>query len=274
MRHADDTLEAYLARIASGERVQAPEPGMESLVRVAQRLHQVSTVQPSPASVERIRVALRRVPVREVERRSSAPRLGLWRRPVTGLAFAVVLMALGTSSALAAPSALPDSPLYPVRNMREAVQVKLAGNPALRAKLYATFAGERAMQLGGLVHKAVAPGLVATLLRDIESRVHQANQEARADGPDALSAVREVEGQIGNQLTEIQQQGEFSGDDAAQLTDTLRAVQSEQSGQSGDSSNGTTGATGTNGTNGTNGTTGANGTNGHSDSNQPDAASQ
>jgi hypothetical protein len=153
-----------------------------------------------------------------------------------GLAFAVVLLTLGTTSALAAPSALPDSPLYPVRNWREAVQVQLAGTPAQRAMLYASFAGERATQLGQLAgHKAVAPGLVTTLLRDIEARVRQANQEAHDDGPAARSAVGKVEGQIGDQLTQIQQQGEFSGDNATQLTETLRAVQSGQSGQAGDS---------------------------------------
>jgi hypothetical protein len=236
VRHAEDTVETYLAQIVSGAPVATPEPGIEPMVRVALQLRQVASIEPSPASVERIRTAVRRVAVREVAGRSRTPRPGLWRRPAAGLAFAVAVMAIGTTSALAAPSALPDSPLYPVRNMREAVQVKLAGNPAQRAMLYATFAKERATQLGRLVAtKAVAPALVTTLLRDIEARVHQANQEAQADGPAARSAVRDVEGQIGNQLTEIQQQGEFSGDNASQLTDTLHAVQSGQSGPSGDS---------------------------------------
>ena len=256
MPHADDTVETYLAQIVSGAPVRVTEHDMEPMVRVARQLHQVGSIQPSPASVERIRVALRRVPAREVVGRSTAPRIGLWRRPVAGLAFAVALMALGTTSALAAPSALPDSPLYAVRNWREAAQVQLAGNPAQRAMLYANFAGERATQLRRLAgNKAVDSVLVTTLLRDIQARVHSANQEANNDGPGARSAVREVEGQIGNQLTEIQQQGEFSGDNAAQLTDTLRAVQSEQTGQSGDSTS-SSGASG-------------NSTNGNSDSNQP-----
>jgi hypothetical protein len=108
--------------------------------------------------------------------------------------------------------------------------------------LYANFAAERATQLRRLVgHKDVAAGVVGTLLRDITSRVHQANQEARDDGQAARSAVREVEGQIGDQLSQIQQEGEFSGNDGAQLTDTLRAVQLGQLGQSGDNSSGTNG---------------------------------
>ena len=253
MRKAEDVLETYLAQIVSGAPVQASDSSLQPMLQVALQLRQVSRISPSPASVERIRVALRRVPprARELGARSTTPKFGLWRRPMAGLAFAMMLMALGTTSALAAPSALPDSPLYPVRNMREAVQVQLASTAAQRAMLYANFAAERATQLRRLVgHKDVAPGVVGTLLRDITSRVHQANQEAKDHGQAAQSAVREVEGQIGDQLSQIQQEGEFSGNDGAQLTDTLRAVQSGQSGQSGDSSN-------------------SSATNGNSDSNQP-----
>jgi uncharacterized protein DUF5667 len=253
MRKAEDVLETYLAQIVSGAPVQASDSSLQPMLQVALQLRQVSRISPSPASVERIRVALRRVPprAREVGARSTTPKLGLWRRPVAGLAFAMMLMALGTTSALAAPSALPDSPLYPVRNVREAVQVQFASTAAERAMLYANFAAERATQLRRLVgRKDVAAGVVGTLLRDITSRVHQANQEARDDGPAAQSAVREVEGQIGDQLSQIQQEGEFSGNDGAQLTDTLRAVQTGQSGQSGDSSN-------------------SSATNGNGDSNQP-----
>jgi hypothetical protein len=247
MRHADDTLETYIAQIVSGVPVQAADASLQPMLRMATQLREVSSIQPSPASVERVRAALRRVPVRDVGQQSTLPRLGLWRRPVVGLAFAVMLMALGTTSALAAPSALPDSPLYSVRNWREAAEVQLAGNSAQRAMLYAGFAGERATQLRQLAtHKGVDPGLATALLRDIESRIHHANQEAHGDGAAARSAVREVEGQIGNQLSEIQQQGEFSGDAATQLTDTLRAVQSGQSGQSGDSTNSNTGNSNTN----------------------------
>jgi hypothetical protein len=155
-----------------------------------------------------------------------------------GLAFAVMVLALGTTSALAAPSALPDSPLYSVRNWRESVQIQLARTSAQRATLYATFAVERTTQLSRLAeHKAVDPGLATTLLRDIEDRLHHANQEAHNDGPAARSTVRDMEGQIGNQLAQIQQQGEISGNAGAQLTQTLQSV---QSGQSGSDSNGNT----------------------------------
>src|SRR4030081_2161173 len=190
MRKADDVLETYLAQIASGTPVEVPASSLDPMLRVAMQLREVGTIEPSPASVERIRVSLRRVPAHEADARSSAPRLGLWRRPVMGLAFAVLLLTLGTTSALAAPSSLPDSPLYSVRNWREAVQVQLASSAAQRAMLYATFAAERTAQLHRLAeHKGVDPGLVTTLLRDIEDRVHRANQQAHDDGPAARSAV-------------------------------------------------------------------------------------
>jgi hypothetical protein len=235
MRHADDTLETYLAQIVSGAPVRAAESGLEAMLQVALQLRQVSSIEPSRASVERIRIALRRAPGREVPVRATTPQLGFFRRPVMGLAFAVLIMALGTTSALAAPSALPDSPLYSVRNLKESVQVQLARNATERAVLYASFAGERATQLRQLVgHKAVDPGVVVTLLRDITARVHSANRSANEDGPAARSAVRQVENQIGDQLNQIQQEGEFSGGAGDQLASTLRDV---QSGQSGDNTN-------------------------------------
>src|SRR6202521_2568523 len=238
MRKAEDVLETYLAQMVSGEPVAGTDSDLQPMLQVAMQLRQVGRLAPSPAEVERIRVALRRVPTREAGAPSTMPKLAVWRRPVAGLAFAMMLMALGTTSALAAPSALPDSPLYPVRNMREAVQVQLAGTAAQRAMLYANFAAERATQLRQLVgHKDITPGVVVTLLRDIASRVHQANQEATVDGPAARAAVSQVEGQIGEQLTQVQQEGEFSGNDGAQLTDTLRDVQSGQSGHSSGNSN-------------------------------------
>jgi hypothetical protein len=236
MHKAEDVLETYLAQMVSGAPVASADARLETMLRVASRLRQVASVEPSPASVERIRVALQRAPQPEARVRSTAPRLGMWRRPAMGLVFAMLLLTLGTTSALAAPSALPDSPLYSVRNWREAVQVQLAGSAAKRAVLYATFAAERTTQLHRLADgRSADPGLVTRLLRDIEDRVHHANQEAHDDGPTARSAVRDVEWQIGNQLTQIQQQADFSGNAAAQLTETLRAVESGQSGQSGPS---------------------------------------
>src|ERR1700694_6075211 len=116
MRHADDTIETYLAQIVSGAPVSEADPGLERMVHVALQLRQVGSIEPSRASVERIRIALRRVPVSAVPARSTTPRLAFWPRPVVGLAFAVLIMALGTTSAVGAPPALAAPPPYPPRH--------------------------------------------------------------------------------------------------------------------------------------------------------------
>ncbi|MDQ6710692.1 MAG: DUF5667 domain-containing protein, partial [Candidatus Dormibacteraeota bacterium] len=198
------------------------------------RLQEVGAVKPSAASVNRIRATLLQ-PSTTLPVGGRPGRAVTWRRPAYALAFAVALLALGTTSVFASGTALPDSPLYSVRNLREDVQVRLAGTPAGRASLYATFAGERATQLQVLVHKSGEPvSVVGTLLRDISDRLHHANQEAREDGPESRAAVRQANQQIGQELTQLQQEGDFTGNNGQQAAATLQAVQSEQSGDAGD----------------------------------------
>jgi len=154
-----------------------------------------------------------------------------WRRPAFALAFALGLLTLGTTSVFASSGALPDSPLYALRNFREGLQVQLAGSPGQRAVLYAGFAVERSTQLADLLrknHSAPAP-VVGSLLHDIADRAQHANREARDNGQAARHSVNEADGQIGEQLTQLQQEGDFSDSEQDSLTDTLRAVQSGQS---------------------------------------------
>src|ERR1700694_3394070 len=121
MRKPQDALQTYLAQIVGGAPVLATDSPLQPMLQVAMQLRQVARIAPSPARVERIRVELRRVPTREAGAQPTTPRLGLWRRPVAGLAFAMMLMALGTTSALAAASALPASPVFPRRHLPGAV---------------------------------------------------------------------------------------------------------------------------------------------------------
>jgi hypothetical protein len=208
-------------------------------VRLAARLDEIAAIEPSSAAVARVRAALL-APAHD-ERRTVIGRWpNLWGRPAMALAFAVGLLAIGTTSVFAAPGALPDSPLYAVRNFKETLQVRLASSPAERATLYASFATERSAQLRALTrNNAAEPNVVQTLLRDIKDRIHEANQEANGDGQDARAAVQQAEGQIGSQLNQIQQEGNLPAGQDNSLTDTLNAVQSGQpgpSGQSGDAS--------------------------------------
>src|ERR1700694_1574855 len=112
MRKAEDVLETYLAQIVGGAPVLATDSPLQPMLQVALQLRQGGRLPPSPSRVERIRVELRRVPTREAGAQPTTPRLGLWRRPVAGLAFAMMLMALGTTSPLAAPPAVPGCPVY------------------------------------------------------------------------------------------------------------------------------------------------------------------
>src|ERR1700738_1951917 len=101
MRNAEDVLKTYLAKVVSGAPVQASDSSLQPMLEVAMQLRQVSRISPSPASVERIRVALRRVPTREREvgARSTTPKFGLWRAPVGGLALPPVLLGAGAHPA-------------------------------------------------------------------------------------------------------------------------------------------------------------------------------
>lgn len=145
-----------------------------------------------------------------------------------------MLLAIGTTSVFAAPGALPDSPLYAVRSLRENLEIGLAASPAKRAGLYASFATERSAQLRALTRTSSAsPKVVRALLRDIKVEIQEANQEANSDGQGARSAVQKAEGQIGSQLNEIQQDGTLPAVQDHSLSDTLRQVQSGQSGQTG-----------------------------------------
>lgn len=201
---------------------------------LAAALQKIGSIEPSPARVARIRSALMSsamdAPVATQLRQST------WNRPAMALAFAVMLLVIGTTSVFAAPSALPGSPLYAVRTLKENLEVRLAASPAERAGLYATFATERSAQLRALTRTSSAsPEVVNALLRDIKGQIQEANQEANNDGQGARNAVQQAEGQIGTQLNQIQQDGTLPAAQENSLSDTLLQVQAGPSGQSGQS---------------------------------------
>ncbi|MDQ6883779.1 MAG: DUF5667 domain-containing protein [Candidatus Dormibacteraeota bacterium] len=204
---------------------------MDEIKQITDRLGAVARVRPSTARVEHIRMAIWQPITGPRAVVGPAPRFPAWRRPAYALAFALALLALGTTSVFASGDALPDSPLYRVRNLREDVQVNLMASPAARAALYATFASERSVQLRAVVHGSQErAGVVGTLLRDIADRIHHANQEASKDGPESRASVREVDQQIGQELTQLQQEGEFTGNNSQAVSETLAALAGDRSG--------------------------------------------
>ncbi len=251
--HKDrEALEAALARLARGHEVSnaIADPGLRSrlepLLRAAATVHQLAQVQPSSQASLRIGTALRVAARRSAQ--DATPRL-VSPRPAVALAIAVALATLGTTSVLASSQALPDSPLYPVRNLQEGVQVQLASNATQRATLYASFATARSGQLRHRAHnhERISPDGLATVLHDIRRLVHQANEEGHSGGPIAQSVVGRAKDQIGQQLNDVQQQGTLSEAENLSIGETIHAVQAEQQGQSSNNTDkglGNTGNTG------------------------------
>jgi hypothetical protein len=198
---------------------------MDPLLAVAKRLHQIGAIAPSAAAVQRTRLALLRASVPPAQ-----PARPWWPRLATAMPLAIVLIIVGTIGAFASPSALPDSPLYALRNLREAVEIRLAATPVQRASLSLTFAQQRADQL---VHVARDKGASATviesLLRDITSRIRAADTEARGVGADAQAQLQQAESQIQQELTQLHESGTLSPDVNRQLDNTIHDVQSSES---------------------------------------------
>lgn len=179
----------------------------------------------SPAAVQRTRLALRRAAIPKAR-----PSRVWWPKLATAMPVAIVLMAIGTMAALAAPSALPDSRLYAVRNVRETLEIELARTPGRRASLYVSFARQRADQLRGVTRaKGTSPLVISTLLRDLSSRIRSADAEARDASAGTRDAIRNVEGQIDTELIQIQGSELLSPDASRQLDTTIHDIQSGES---------------------------------------------
>jgi len=199
------------------------DPTDELEAAVAKGLQQIGGIAPSPATVHRIRMALLRAALPEAR-----PSRIWWPKLAAAVPLAVVLIVVGTLTALAAPSALPDSPLYGVRNAREALEIQLAGSPAERATLYVTFAQQRADQVRRIA-KGGSQTVITSLLHDITKRVDAAKDQASKDGAAARATLQQSEGQIEAELTEVQTSETLPPAVEQQLDTTIQDVQSSES---------------------------------------------
>lgn len=108
-----------------------------------------------------------------VRRSIQIPTFARYRRLGLAFAMAAIMALAATSAAFAAPSALPDSPLYPVKQLEESVRMAVTPNSG-RLTLQMQLATERlreaqAMAIG---HK---PRLAATSLRALGIIVNDAS---------------------------------------------------------------------------------------------------
>ena len=117
-----------------------------------------------------------------------------------------------------------------VRNLRETIEIQLAGTPARRSALGIAFAQQRADQLVRLAQATSASAMViSTLLRDISSRVHAADAAAHEDGAAGRAALQLAEGQIDAELTQLHDSNTLPPDATQQLDNTIHEVQSGES---------------------------------------------
>ena len=89
--------------------------------------------------------------------RRSAPKQWRWPLPVlvprwaaVAASVVVVLMASGTGTVLASSSSVPGDPLYPVKQVREDVQLWLTRSPEAKADFYTRLVRRRSEELKGL----------------------------------------------------------------------------------------------------------------------------
>jgi hypothetical protein len=209
-----DALDRELNRLLLGgaapNAADAAVPSeLTPLVEAADRLHRLGAIQLSQAARSRTRAAIE--------------------------------AALGTTSVFASSGVLPDSPLYPERNLGEGLQLRLAQTPQERATLNARFASARVSQLHARIqnHAALAGVAMSTLLADVTSRLRAAKHEARAADQGTRDQIRQAEGQIEQQLNQIQHEGDLPANQEQSIGETVKSLQADQNnGQSGDHGNG------------------------------------
>ena len=92
---------------------------------------------------------------------------GLRRMAIT-LVLLMIMVVAGFSVTQVAASALPDSPLYPVKRFREQMQLLLASSPEEKARLYLRLGQERLREAEALVQQRgeVDPAVLAAMLAE------------------------------------------------------------------------------------------------------------
>jgi len=188
------------------------------LLHAAWALESLGEIQPSEAANRRILLALR---MANAQVSMAKPRRSvLWGRPAIALALATAAtVGLGLTSVYAAGDALPGSPLYTVRGVREHLQVALASGSAERARLYVEFAAARTHELHQkMIHKEeLAPADMSNLLKDVSTLSHDASQESRSADAETQQTVKASEAAVADELMETEQEGTLTADENLSL---------------------------------------------------------
>jgi hypothetical protein len=160
------------------------------------------------------------LPQRRILRIPSFPN---YRRLGLALAAATVAMLMAAGSALAAPSALPDNPLYPVKQLEEGI--KLTFTPANdRLTLQLQLAGERLREARAMVndHK---PLLAVNSLRAF--RVTIDDSAAALKNPANPQAAKAAVQALRAEVATVEQANAARGDDDADVKQLVQAATDE-----------------------------------------------
>jgi hypothetical protein len=160
------------------------------------------------------------LPQRRVLRMPSLP---IYRRYGLALAAATVAMLAAAGSAFAAPSALPDNPLYPVKQLEESVRLTFTPtNDRLRLQLQ--LAGERLREAQAMTtnHK---PLLAENSLRAFRITINDAAAALKnpTNPPAAKAAVQALR----TELDAVEHANTVRADDDAQIKQLVLAASGE-----------------------------------------------
>jgi len=160
------------------------------------------------------------LPQRRVLRMPSFP---VYRRFGLALAAATVALVAAAGSAFAAPSALPDNPLYPVKQLEESIRLTFTpSNDRLRLQLQ--LAGERLREAQAMTrdHK---PLLAENSLRAFRITINDAAAELKnpADPQSAKAAVQTLR----TELAAVEHANAVRADDAARVKQLVLAATDE-----------------------------------------------
>jgi hypothetical protein len=151
------------------------------------------------------------------------PSFSIYRRVGLSLAAATVALLAAAGSALAAPSALPDNPLYPVKQLEESIRLTFTPSNA-RLMVQLQLASERLREAQAMAndHK---PLLAENSLRAFRITINDAAASLKnpADPPAARAAVQALR----EDLAAVEQANSGRADDDAEVKQLVLAATDE-----------------------------------------------
>jgi hypothetical protein len=151
------------------------------------------------------------------------PSFSIYRRVGLSLAAATVALVAAAGSAFAAPSALPDNPLYPVKQLEESIRLTFTPSNA-RLTVQLQLASERLREAQAMAndHK---PLLAENSLRAFRVTINDAAAALKTPAdPQAAKATLQT---LHVELDAVEQSNSVAGDDNAQIKQLVLAATEE-----------------------------------------------